>query len=501
MRYNETFEDQLSPHQDTLLDLAWSDAESYLEPSPIDVARDQFEHKLKQLNPHNIASTHDYIFYLSHEVDERIHKGQPTPHKALFQLIGTKFGITEPTTRVVPAHDLSTAYQYGLHLLQSHEDIWMGTGSIDDHSDPGGKQNLNPPLYKHLRNKEDLLDALMLANDFEINHPGSFLKIFPQDREKPAIGSMVFSENKTEGKLLHLKVRKGEYTTSERKIGDDKPISISIDYSGNTLKVYTNQSTKETIYWLNIMINSQALFQKLDDIELNGSDYINPEFLVFLNGPDTKITFLTDCIWGSKIKSLQDHPCPKTHYFLDKLTSALENDSLLIIPEKQSQTLTSLDAYQFAVMRTLESGRSPEPESQTAAMLLKVQELSRKLKLPFHLPEMDAITAKSLWRISRGYPLDTTINIIEHYRNQLLINELPDPNIEYNNPRAKLDRFLKRVIHPQIFKVFKAILSPIKNRSTTRSKLNNWKQPYGGYISRKIALADAKAMYIANNKQ
>jgi hypothetical protein len=190
---------------------------------------------------------------------------------------------------------------------------------------------------------------------------------------------------------------------------------------------------------------------------------------------------------GSKIKSLQDHPCPKTHYFLDKLTSALENDSLLIIPEKQSQALSSLNDYQFAVMRALESGRSPNPESQTAAMLLKLHDLGHKLKLPYSLPEMDAITAKSLWRISCGYPLDTTIDIVGYHQNQLLINELPDPNIEYNKPLAKADRFLKRIISQKIYIAFNKILSSTKEKLTVQPKLSNWKKAYGEYITKKMA--------------
>lgn len=454
---------------DGRMDYAWSTPECYPEPSPTDIARNQFESMINQQKPHNIISSHDYIFYLSHTIDNRIHNNEPTPHKALFQLVGAKFGITEPATRVVPTTDLSTAYQYGLRLLESHEDIWMGTGSINDHSDPGGDQNLNPPLYKYIRTKEDLLDALQSANQFELEHPGSFLKIFPQDKEKPAIGSMVFSNNNLEGKWVHLKIRKGEYTTSERKSGDDKPIAISIDFNGPLIKIYTNQPTEETNRWLKIVLKSTDLFQKLDDIDLTGSNYLNPEFLIFLNGPDTKIAFFTDCIWGSKIKSQQGDRCPKTNPLLTKLSESILQEKVLIIPENRSQALVDLNTYQFTVLRTLESARSNNPDAQTAKLLIKTQENMGKLRLPFKIPTLDQITIKSLWRISQGYPLDSTINIIDYYRNQLMIEELPDPNIDYNKPMAIIDRTIRKYLPNVIYLNIKSYLQKL-------SKINSYKK-------------------------
>lgn len=443
---------------DFSLDLTWSDPECHHEPSTTEIARENFASMIDLVNPHNIVSSHDYLFYLGHIVDEDIHNNKPTPHKALFQLIGTNYGITEPTTRIVPANDLPTAFHYGLHLLENHEVIWMGTGSIDDHSDPGGCQNLNPPLHKNIRTREDLLDALEKASAFELAHPGSYLKIFPQDKEKPAIGSMVFTSNKHEGNLIHLKVRKGEYTTSERKAGDDRPILISIDLSGPIVKVITNQPTHETQYWLNIILNSRELFQKLDDAGLRGSNYINPEFLVFMNGLNTKISFFTDCIWGSKKESQKNYRCPKTNPLLNKLSSAMVNEQILFVPEKYSQGLMEYSDYQFAVLNTLKSARSKNPDQQTAEFILRSQELSRKLYTPFNIPKLDQVTLNTLWRISHGYPIDTTINTIEYMQNQLSIAELPNPNVNYSRLSSRFDRYLKRTLPIWLYKLAKQIV-------------------------------------------
>lgn len=442
MKHTETQDQRIfTRSSDFLLDGMWSDHACEIEPS---YKRELFAKKISELEPRNILSTDDYLSYLGHEIKKSERNGNPNPHKALFQHIGTNFGLTEPTTRVVPTRDLSTAYTYGLHLLENHDVIWIGTGSIDDHSDPGGKQNLNPPLYKNIRSREDLLDALQDANEFELAHPGSYLKLFPQDREKPAIGSMVFSNNKAEGNLVHLKIRRGEYTTSERKAGDDKPISISLDLSGPIVKIYTNQSTQETNYWLKIILNSQELFQKLDNTGLTGSDYINPEFLIFLNGKDTKIAFFTDCIWGSKAKSKQSTSCPKTNPLLIKLSEAITQETFVIVPENHSQALMQKNNYLLTVLNTLKSARSATPDMQTAQFILKTQEALDTLTVPFKIPQLDQITLNALWRISRGYPLDTTINIIEYMQNQLKISELKDPNIAHNRPLAKLSRYFRR---------------------------------------------------------
>lgn len=440
------------PTSDYLLDNMWSDPACEHELSTLDADREKFADYISKNSPHNIISTHDYLFYLGNKIDENTHNNQQTPHKALFQLIGAKLGITEPTTRVVPTKDLATAFTYGLHLLANHEIIWIGTGAIDDHSDPSGRQNIDPPLYKNIRTREDLLDALRCANAFEHSNSGSYLKIFPQDGEHPAIGSMVFSNNKKEGKWIHLKIRKGEYTTSERKAGDDKPISISMDMSKPFVKIYTNQSTQETNAWLQIIINSQELFQKLDNADLKGSDYINPEFLIFLNDPSRKIPFFTDCIWGSKIKSMKGNPCPKTDALLSKLLLSINQEKVVFVPEKYNDALTQSRDYQLAVLNTLKSARSPNPDIQAAQFILKTQECFHSLRLPFEIPKIAQPILDSLWNISRGYPLNNTINIIEHYQNQLLITERPDPNIDFNQTRAKLDRYIRRRIPYWLYK-------------------------------------------------
>lgn len=365
----------------------------------------------------DINSKEKYIPYLEEQFARLQENGKKTPHKAWIQLEMTKLGINESVTRIIPTDDFPTVLRYTMDLLaQGHTDIWWGTADIDDHSDPQGKQNISPPLYKHIRNFQDVLLNIACAVDFAKAHPNSFLKVFPQDGPKPAIGSLVVAENQVGGKWFHLKIRKGEYTTSERKAGDDKPIAISIDYASYPPRIYTNQSTSETMYWLQIAFNSRGHLKKLDGINLKGSDYINPEFLIFQNGSDTKINFFTDIIWGSKLEKLVHHKCPSTKRVLATINTAISRGKYLIIPEKQSETMRSANGYMFAVLETIKSARTNQADQQTAQLLLKLRLLPSK-HLPYVLPKLSTRIIKQLELLAlglRGKELEETIMDLEN---------------------------------------------------------------------------------------
>ncbi|KKU44988.1 MAG: hypothetical protein UX62_C0044G0003 [Microgenomates group bacterium GW2011_GWA2_46_7] len=365
----------------------------------------------------DISSYDKYIPYLESQFAKCQKNKLPTPHKAWIQLEMTKLAINESITRIIPTNDFSTVLKYTTYLLaQGHTDIWWGTADIDDHSDPQGKQNISPPLYKHICNFQDVLLNIACATDFAKDHPNSFLKVFPQDGPKPAIGSLVTTENSVGGQWFHLKIRKDEYTTSERKIGDDKPIAISIDYASYPPRIYTNQSTSETMHWLQIMFNSRSHFKKLDGINLTGSDYINPEFLIFQNGSDTRINFFTDIIWGSKIEPLTHHKCPSTSRALAMINTAISRGKYLIIPDTQSKTMDSANGYMFAVLETITSARTHQADKQTAQLLLKLRSLSIK-RLPYVIPELSTRIIKQLELLAlglRGNELEETIMDLEN---------------------------------------------------------------------------------------
>ncbi|PIR99015.1 hypothetical protein COT87_01735 [Candidatus Collierbacteria bacterium CG10_big_fil_rev_8_21_14_0_10_44_9] len=398
LEYDQIIGDQLAPSE--------ADSKIYANVNEV-LAHEGFD----------ISSQDEYIPYLERQFAIRQNKEIPIPHKAWIQLIMTKLGINEPVTRIIPTDDFSTVLKYTMNLLaQGHTEIWWGTADIDDHSDPQGKQNINPPLYKHIRNFRDVLLNIACAVDFAKDHPNSFLKVFPQDGPKPAIGSLVVVENSTGGQWFHLKIRKGEYTTSERKAGDDKPITISIDYTNYPLRVYTNQSTSETMYWLQIILKSHSHFEKLDGSNLIGSDYINPEFLIFQNGPDTKINFFTDIIWGSKIRQLANHKCPKMTQALATINTAISKGEYLIIPDEQSNIIDSANGYMFAVLQTIKSARTHQVDQQTAQLLLKLRSLTSK-HLPYVLPELSTRIIKQLQLLAlglRGNELEETIMDLEN---------------------------------------------------------------------------------------
>ncbi|MFH2085574.1 MAG: hypothetical protein ABII21_02210 [bacterium] len=269
----------------------------------------------------NIISDADYIPYLENIFKQYNEKHEPAPHKAWIQLEMAKLGINESETRIVPTNDITTAFHYGMHLLeQGHREIWLGTADKDDSSDPQGKQNINPPLYRHIHNMKDLLFNLVCTLDFAKDHPNSFLKIFPQDKERPSLGSMLISDGEGD-KFLRIKIRRGEYTTTERhKRKKDSIVELQVDLNGSIPIVIVKN--KSDLIWLRIIFNSLELFDKLDLINTRGSNIINPEFLIFGDGDATEVSFFTDIIFGAKPKSKHYLPtCPRISPIIRKIIS------------------------------------------------------------------------------------------------------------------------------------------------------------------------------------
>ena len=170
------------------------------------------------------------------------------------------------------------------------------------------------------------------------------------------------------------------------------------------------------MHWIQIMFNSRNHFKKLDGIKLAGSDYINPEFLVFQNGSDTKINFFTDIIWGGKLEKLAHHKCPNTKRVLATVNTAISIGNYLIVPEKQSKTLNSANGYMFGVLETIKSARTPQCDRQTAQLLLKLRSLPIK-HLPYVLPKLSTRIIKQLELLAiglRGKELEETIMDLEN---------------------------------------------------------------------------------------
>lgn len=367
----------------------------------------------------DIRKPDDYITYLGNHFALQDLQGIPKPHKAWIQLKMAKLGINEAATRIVPCSDIPSSLHYGLSLLASgHKNIWLGTGDIDDFSDPQGLQNINPPLYKNIRNLEGLLLNLACAIDFGKEHPHSYLKIFPQDREKPSLCSLVVAESKGDKNWFHLKIRDNEYTTSERDGVVDDPLAISIDYSNHPIRIYTNKSTKKTMHWLEIIFRSHDLFKKLDSLHLKGSSYINPEFMVYRNGKATKISFFTDVIWGSKKANILS--CPHIAPAIKQINRAISQGQVYIIPSTQIDVFESKNNFLHAVLNTISSARSPNPDRQSATMLLKMYN-SKKSRLPYDIPILPFRIKKALERISRGSHPEVISELIYELENTLQI--------------------------------------------------------------------------------
>lgn len=390
---------------------------------PIDIDQHIYQNLREALTKPatDLANPQNYLQYLSSHFSQETQRGIPIPQKAKIQLAMAELGINEDKTRIIPSHDFASVLRYTNHLLsQGHREVWWGTADINDFSDPPGKRNINPPLYRNIRSLNDIILNIACAYDFARLHPHSYLKVFPQDGPNPAIGSLLLADSRKGGQWMHLKIRPGEYTTSERKSGDDQPITISIDYSHDLPRIITNQSTPKTLFWLKILTNSQDKFAKLDELKLRGSDYLNPEFIVFLNGENISINFFTDIIWGSSVPQLKKKLCPPTSAPIALVKRAIDLGQCLIIPEKHTDILTSSNKHQWAVLDVLRSTRTRQSDRQTAVLLLQLQTLP---EFNF-LPRLSFRTLKQLNSVIRGQRAFEIDESLDDLQNSLFLPEL-----------------------------------------------------------------------------
>ena len=348
---------------------------------------DIIRHALTE-QPACILETPDYLGYLSKSLDKRTKAGIPNPHKATIQYEMAKRNINENTTRVIDSHDIPTLVHYSLYLLRTHKEVWWSIPHPDDFTDPTGNQNVATPLFKHIT-LNNFLETFSEWYKFAQANPDSMVKVFPQDGESPALCSLMLIKNDS----LILKVRPGQYSTNERN-EKEKPIVIRIDLHGRTPVIILNKI--EDAHWVRVFINSKRLFAGLDDIDLKGSDYVQPESMAYGDGAATEFSFITDVISGRKHKRKnakeKNQHCPKFSPVIAKLEKAK-----IIIRNTNRKAFRTIDARHIAIeelhslknpkqleqlhdsLREVESGDWPNNE---LVLRLLAQGLQGDLKLP-----------------------------------------------------------------------------------------------------------------------
>ena len=266
--------------------------------------------------PKNIIEKDDYLDYLHESLDTHTKNDILNPHKAIIQYEMARRNINENDTRVVTMDDPSTLLHYTLHLLKTHKEVWWSTAEINDFTDPQGEQNAMPPLFKHIT-MENLVEKFGEWNRFAKNHQNAFAKVFPQDGKDPALCSLILVKNDR----LTVKIRPGQYSTNERN-EHEKPVVFDIDLHGKKPIVILEKA--KDAHWVHVLLNSIRLFQKLDDINLTGSDYVQPECMAYGDGIAKEFAFFTDIIWGTKKRSNVSNKtiCPKFAPIIEELPTA-----------------------------------------------------------------------------------------------------------------------------------------------------------------------------------
>lgn len=260
-----------------------------------------------------------------------------------------KLGINQDSTRMIDSLDPSTFIARNIALLtMGHNEAWSSTADEDDETDPTGDGNIRPPLYRGITSEAQLLKVIERAYTFWEQHPHFQFKSFPQDHQDPSLVSTLFTSDDG-SRSLSIKVRVGQYTTSERQVARDKPPEIYIDLNSDQPIIIVSKLAD--LKWLNIIINSREMFVKLDQIRLRGSRLVNPEGMIVGNG---NISYFTDVIYGAKPSSREYAAyCPSTAPYLDEIAKG----SIVLVRGKDDSIIDqvlnySKAKYYFSILRS-----------------------------------------------------------------------------------------------------------------------------------------------------
>ena len=261
----------------------------------------------------DISDPTTYLKYLENIQKEHCQKYGRLANKANVQLECQKLGINEDTTRMIDPNDLSILFRYVQKLTNEGRIVWIGSSTVDDMTDPNtDKSNKNhsvtPPLYKKITSLDDLQIILPSINMFHHSHPDMLLKVFPQDKVNPTLTSIVF-ENNSQSKKISFHFKPGQFTPDGlRSEKPSKTIDIEVDMSQNIPII--SISNKEDLEWVDIVINSLAMFEKIETIDFGNTPVINVEAM-HING-DPSLSFVTDIIYGNGNKTTDYLPIPMT---------------------------------------------------------------------------------------------------------------------------------------------------------------------------------------------
>lgn len=248
----------------------------------------------------NLLDHKVYLEYLYDLEKKHLEKFGKFAHKAKTQLECLKRNINDEQTRIIDPSDLGTLFTYVKSLIDQDRVVWIGSSTVDDMTDPQTdkkdlKHCVTPPLYKNgIRTIDDLYSVLPSINLFKDQHPDMLLKVFPQDKEKPTLTSIVFTNNDTD-KKISLHFRPGKYTPKDRLEGNDHPIDIDIDLNGDIPLIYLEKV--EDVKWLEIVLNSLDIFERADEIDFGSTPVVNIELMHLDAHP--KLDFITDIIYGA----------------------------------------------------------------------------------------------------------------------------------------------------------------------------------------------------------